>query len=224
MRGDKISKYITSTKHNQKDEPLYVGILAGTIGYREKVKGAKILNQFGKTTVLENQCNTIRHFDTNSKVSITVGFQADKIIRTRPAETSIIENRLYEEENTAEEIRLLLNSINPYRLLLVDNAVIFEHHDLIEICQTSSIITYISDNDEDVGVYSEDDKVINFSFGLKNKWTGLVYLEGRTLDIFKKIITRETTKLMLHELLNILIDRKGELNVIDGSKSKIVRF
>lgn len=218
------NKYTTVTHKNTKEEPLYVCILTGTAGYREKTKGVRVMRTLGDCSILEGQLNTLRHCYPKANVTITTGFQADRIIKIKPDNVSIIENQLFEELNTAEEIRLLLNSINPSRLLLIDGAIFFDEESIRNITETSSVFMYRNNDIQDIGLKYEDGNVINFAYGLTEKWAGLVYLEGEALSVLKKIATRENNKLCLHELLNILLQRKIELKVISSNKSKLVKF
>ena len=198
-------------------------ILAGTLGYREKSKGPKVLHIHEGLSVLENQARAVLHTFPKAHISVTAGFQADKIIRFKPDFVSVIENQLWETHNTLEEVRLYLNSVKTTRVLFIDGAVLFNPHSL-GLTQFSSAYCYEDEQSGDVGVYVENGNIINFSFGLPIKFGNLLYLEGRELDIFKKICTRENSKLCLFEALNILIDRKCIIRAFSSEKQEVFRI
>ena len=219
-----MSRYSTTTHKNTKEEPLHICILCGSVGYREKGNGPKVLKTLGECSIFEHQLNTIRHVYPNAKVSITSGFQADKIIRLRPEGVSIIENQLWEEYNTTEEIRLLLNSIEPYRLLLIDGAVFFDPESIKDLTNTTSVFLYDNKDEQDIGVQIDEGEIVRFSYGLNKKWGGLVYLEDIALSTLKKIANRENSKYCLHELLNIMITKGIQFKQVESVRSKLIKF
>ena len=218
-----MNRFTTSTKRDLEQEPLHVVILAGTLGYREKSRGPSILQTHNNQSILDIQVATIRHTYPKAIISVTVGFQSDKIIRLKPDNVSIIENQLWEDLNTVEEIRLYLNSVNAHRILFIDGPVYFCNN-AIQITSKPSIYYYTSDSEKEVGLRTEDGYVTHFSYGLEDKWSGIAYLEGRSLDIYRKICSRENNKLCMFETLNILLEKGITLAAITSTKTKIVRF
>ncbi len=217
------NRYTTTTHKNCKEETLYICILAGGVGFREKNQGVKILHHVGDDTVLQLQLKTIHHTYPKAKVICTVGFQADRVIRARPDDLMIIENQLYEKENIAEEIRLILNAVNPSRLLLVDGAVYFDPEVLRKITENTSIHSFHSDNDQELGFQSENGLVVHMGYGLTEKWSGIVYLEDKAIDILKRSVIRENSKLCLHEVINVMIDKGSKIGITNSS-GRIIKF
>lgn len=218
-----MSRYLVPTKHHNIDEPLYVVILAGSLGYREKSKGPKVLQFHDGMSVLEHQARTIHNVYPKAHISVTAGFQADKIIRFKPEYVSVIENQLWETHNTVEEVRLYLNSVNARRVMFVDGAILFTNQ-AINIATHSSILCCENPLSDEVGVYVENNKVINFSYGLDNKWTGILYLQDRDLIEFKKACSRENAKLCIFEILNMLLDKKINLKAVTLDKKETARI
>lgn len=218
-----MNRFTTTTRRDYKIEPLYIVILAGSLGYREKSRGPRILQEHNGVTVLDMQVNTIRHTFPKTHISVTTGFQADKIIRARPDNVSIVENQLWETLNTVEEIRLYLNSVPASRVLFIDGPIYFTTH-AIQIVAEPSVFYYQNKDDKEVGLRIDNGQVTHFSYGLEDKWSGLVYLEGKSLDIFKKICTRENNKLCLFEALNMLLEKNITLCGITSNKKEIVKL
>lgn len=219
-----MNKYTVHTKSNPQQEPLYVAILAAGIEYRSKGKGNKSLTYLGHETVLEHQLKTIRHTFPHAITTVIAGFEADKVIKLRQAETNIIENQLYESLGVAEDIRLYLNSCWPSRVLFIDGAVSFCSEAVRSLIQKPSVFVYQTNDTDQVGVYIENGRVINFSYGLSTAFSGLCYLEATSLSILKKIVNKENGKLLFSELLNMLIDKNVGLTTVSNNKAEIVRF
>ncbi len=218
-----MSRYLTTTKHHLPEEPLYVVILAASLGYREKGKGPKVLHIHEGMSILEYQAKTIHNIFPKAIISVTAGFQAEKIIRFKPDYVTVIENQLWETHGNIEDIRLYLNSVNARRVLFVDGAILFTSS-IFDITTRSSIYCVEDSELKEVGVYIEDGRVINFSYGLNLKWPGLLYLEDRDLIEFKKICTKENSKLCLFEALNMLVDKKINLQAFLLNKKEMVRI
>lgn len=218
-----MNRFTTTTRKDLKLEPLYVVILAGTLGYREKSKGPKILQSHNGETILDLQTKVIRNAYPKAHISVTTGFQADKIIRSKPEDVHIIENQLWEGLNTTEEVRLYLNSVSANRVLFIDGSVYFSQH-AIQITSTPSVFYYKSNDEKEIGIHVENNNVIHLSYGLEDKWAGLLYLEGKSLDTFKKICSRENSKLCLFETINLLLEKNVELQGFTSTKSEIIKL
>ena len=99
-------------KSDKYKQQMSVVILAAGMNYRAKSYGPKcLLTDKNDITLLSLQINNIRAVYPESEIILTVGFEADKILKKVPSDVRIIENQLYENTNTIEEIRLSLNNI-----------------------------------------------------------------------------------------------------------------
>jgi len=216
------NRFTTSTRMNVREDPLYVAICTGTMGYREKSKGNKILQLHHGVSILEIQMQTIKQMYPYSEIMVTTGFDSDKIIKNRP-QVPVVENQIWENTNTLEELRLYFNLVYPSRLLIIDGAIYFNKN-TIENLTESCVMSCYNNNDKDIGLHSLDDKVEHFGFGLEKKWSGLVYLEGKPLEAFKKICKKENNKLSLFEGLNLLLQQNMEIKCIDNIHAEIIKL
>lgn len=217
-----MPRYITNTRGHKPTEPLHVCILSAGLGYREKSKGPKVLQLLDGVTVLELQTKTILRSNPDARICVTAGFQSEKVIRFKPAAVTVIENQLWETHNSIEEVRLYLNSVHAKRVLFVDGAVAFTKVAL-SIVDSPSIFVYSTKESNEVGVSINEGLVEHFSYGLENKWSGLVYLEDKSLEVFKQICTKENRQLSLFETLNLLISRGVQLKVKSSNRNEIVK-
>lgn len=215
------NRFITTTRIDKINEPIYVVILAGSLGYKEKSKGPCILQVHEGQTILNIQVKTILQRIPKAIISTTTGFQAEKVIKNKP-QIGIIENQLWETTNTMEEVRLYLNSVCPKRLILIDGAIYFNHHAL-DILDESSILSYTNDNPQEVGVHSNNQVVEHLGYGLKKKWSGIAYLEGQELELFTKLAQRDKNRLSLFEGINLILERGAIIRDIVNTKAEIYK-
>lgn len=224
MRNKLSNRFTTTTKTNIKEEPLYVCICGGSVGYRERSAGVKLLKIHEGSSILEHQVATIQKAFPDAVITVVAGFEADKVIRHRP-QISLIENQLYETTGPLEELRLFLNTCFPFRLLIIDGPVFFNHHSLkfIEF-DDGNILKYDNDNPKEIGVQSVNNIVEHFGYGIKDKWSGLVYLEGKQIECLKRIVKRENNKLSIFEGLNLLLEQNIVLRSTGNHRAEICRL
>lgn len=216
------NRFTTQTRCDISKEPLYACILAGGVNYREKSKPHKILSLHQSETILDHQVKSILHAFPNAHISITVGFQADKVLKARP-QIPAIESPLWETTNSVEELRLYLNTVFPKRLLIVDGAIYFNSLAL-QFIQSANVLSYENSDEKEVSFQSEDNVVEHFGFTHSQKWSGLVYLEGKGIECLRKHCKRENNKLCLFEGLNLLIENNVVLKSAASTKAEIVKL
>ncbi len=217
------SRFTVPTRQDISIAPLHVVILAGGLAYREKSKGPKILQTHNGLTILELQTKVIRHLYPRANISVTAGFQADRIIRSKPEGVAVIENQLWETLNTVEEIRLYLNSVCASRVLFIDGSIYFSPN-VISPTMCSSVFYYKNDDIKEIGIRVDNGMATHLSYGLEDKWSGTLYLEGKSLEVFQKICSRENGKLCLFEAINLLLEKNIELKGYTSPKSEIIKL
>lgn len=212
---------------------LSVIILGALPSYKMRSYGPKGLIKLSSgDTILDSQLNSITLIHNVCDVVLTVGFQADKIIRHCPTNVRIVENQLFEQTNILEELRLALNNVVTDRVLFVSGEMLFDAH-IIEILTKSEMSTILVDDgevmtDDDVGVTIVDDRATILSHDIKPKWAFLLYLVNKELKLFKSICSdRDKNKLYMFEAINYVLEKggqikpvhnKGKLYKVDSSK------
>lgn len=215
-----------SEKHKQQ---MSVVILAANMGYRIKSYGPKcLLENKNGIPLLILQINTIKATYPESEIIVTVGFEADKVLKKIPPDIRIIENQLYKDTNTVEEVRLSLNSILSSSVLFIQDDIMFNTNVLKKITKHGSAIIIDNGNNissENVGVTVVNNKATIFSYGLPTKWGQIVYLNDYDLIAFKNICAdRSKAKLYLHEALNLLLKSEHVLHCIEPKDMKISKI
>lgn len=215
-----------SDKHKQQ---MSVVILAANMGYRVKSYGPKCLLEDNNGIPLINlQINNIKAAYPESEIIVTVGFEADKVLKKVPSDVRIIENQLYQKTNTIEEVRLSLNNILSGSVLFIQDDIMFNSNTLKKITKNGSTIIVDTKNSipsENVGVTIVNNKATIFSYGLSTKWCQIVYLNDHDLVAFKNIcLDRSKSKLYLHEGLNLLLKKEHTLHCLEPKDMKISKI
>lgn len=229
MVRPKTSRHIVpihSRKSDKHKNQMSIVILAANMGYRVKSYGPKCLLENNSGIALLNlQINNIKAVYPESEIIITVGFEADKVLKKIPPNIRIIENQLYQVTNIIEEIRLSLNNILSGGVLFIQDDIMFNPDTLKKITKFGSTIIVDNGNNipsEDVGVTVVNNKATIFSYGLQTKWGHIVYLHGHDLSAFKNICSdRSKSKLYLHEALNLLLKEEHVLHCLEPKGMKI---
>lgn len=208
------NRYTGSTRIDITKEPLNIVIIAGGEGYKEKTKNPSILNYYDNRPILEHQIKTILNSYPKSKITVTIGFKAEQILKTKQQDISFVENQLWQTTCSGEELRLYFNNVNPSRLLLIDGPVLLSNK-IISCVQKSNIIYFNKEEKDVIGVVIDKGNVSQLSYGLNNSWSGILYLDGPELLEFKKICNKDNSNLLVSELINILIKRYNLLAIQD---------
>lgn len=216
------NRFVVSPKPSGKNKPdsqITIIILGGTPLYRMRTYGPTPLIKFDNQTLFDAITERVCLAFPNNEIILTVGFQANKVIRYVPNNIRIVENQLYEETNLTEELRLAINNSTGNKVLVINgNCVLdtdsFKKINLNESCIFVENNSVISDNG--VGVTKNGEYASNFAYGIENKWCEIAYLTNRELEIMKNVINNPDRKrFFLFESLNILLERLGKLKVIE---------
>jgi len=211
---------------NKHKDKLTVVILAASMGYRMKSYGPKcLLKDKNNNTILDVQISTIQSVYPNAEIIVSIGFESDKVIKHVSSEVKIIENQLYEKTNVLEEVRLCLNNILNGHIIFIPDDILFNTHTINRIIRHGSSIVvdlYEQLPKTEVGVTIVENYATIFSYDIDIKWGQIVHLTGNELIAFKNICSDRTKgRLYIHEVLNILLNKKHILNSVHSHKMKI---
>lgn len=231
--ANKINRFLTTVKRSgagkDKDRKLSIIILNSTPGYRMKSYGPKCLLKINNNiSILEYQISILKNVYPNSEIVVTVGFEADKIIKKQFKNIRFVENQLFDTTNIVEEIRLALNNIETEDVLIVYGDVIFNTHAIEGLTKENTSCTVQSNkiSEEDVGLTIVDNKLSIMSYGITPKWGYIVYLTGYELLLFKNLCSnKENNRLYPFELINIILERQqAKIGCINPPHSEIIKI
>jgi len=230
---NKTTRFLTTVKKSgpgkDKNRKLSVLILNATPGYRMKSYGPKCLLKINNTSILEHQISIIKNLYSNVEIIVTIGFDADKILRKQIKGIRFVENQLYDTTNITEEIRLGLNNIETNDVIILYGDIVFNLQTIESITKNdmSSIIYTEKGFDDEVGITIVDNNLSIMSYGLNEfKWCKMMYLTGNELNAFKNICSnKENNRLYPFEIINMVLDKNNtKFYCINQSNSPIVRI
>ena len=216
----KNSRFIAPAKALDagKSEHKFVSVIipAAGLGSRMKSYGPKCLFLTSNgSTILDNIIKNVKKVYPHCEIIVATGFEADRVIESTPKEVRIVENQLYDKTNIVESIRLSLNNAVNNDVIIINGDLIFNVFTLQNITKRGScalIDTQSRFSKNEIGVTTNEDGVIHFSYGLSTKWAQIVYLTNKELSLFKTFCNdRENNTKHTFEILNMVIENGGHI-------------
>lgn len=227
--GRSLNRFITTTKHVDNPSTEFgVIVMSGQWNYRMKSYGPKALIPVNDRPAVLQQIDVIRSVYPRAEIYITVGYEADKVIRIIPPFVRIVENQK-DEANEVEELRLALNCCTANRILIINGDIIFNSSTIQDINQDNSLIVVDTRSQmpkSQIGVTIADGKATILNHTIKNnKWCEAIYLTGTDLSHFRKICSdRMIGGYFFYEAVNMLLNKVGGINIFEPERMRIVRM
>lgn len=173
--------------------------------------GAKpLLKMATGETLLQYQVRTIRESFPDSEIILTIGFEADKVLRHARG-VRIVENRDY-KNNLTGDIRMAINASAGEETVYISGDLIFNKQSLGIINGHSTILLDSKNgiNKDDVGATVIDEHVTILSYGLGSpKWGKMAFFtKTDTQHLYDIFNERYSVKKMFFEIINELIETK----------------
>jgi choline kinase len=211
------AKCTTPAKNPVTANSLAIIILSAGTGRKMKSRGAKALLPVGRTTLLENQLQTLWKVYAKSEIFVVTGFQAPKIrsICRGTYPTRLIYNSMYNNSNVMYGIALALESVLAKSVLILHGDIRFNTAAITDMVGESSKVYVLPESNkninEDVGVVVQDNCVTNMSYGLPRVWGQMAYFTGKELSLFEKIAFNHeaSSNWFFYEGINQVINNGG---------------
>lgn len=200
-------------------------IPAAGMGRRMKSYGPKSLTQIGTSncTIINNQLKIIKKLFQQYVVILVCGFQSDKIMNYVPQDIIIVENERYLTTNVVRSLSIGLRATTGNHVLIVYGDLVFNYYTLNCNFDESCMIVNKTMSSDEVGCIIQDGCVENISYDLENKWSQIVYLTGKELDLFKRFCWDDNNeKKFGYEGLNEVIKQGGKFKAIYPRHSKVI--
>ncbi len=211
-------KAIRNTKpvrDSKKTLKLSVIIPSASEGIRMKSVGPRSLIPIGNQSLIEYQANNIRDVFPNSEIILVSGFDSTRLMNKAPKGIICVENERYTETNVLRSVAIGLRASVQEAVLIVYGDLVFNVNTLDFPIDYSCVVynnTYTADESE-VGCTVTGNKLENIFYGLTNRWTSIVFITGKELDMFKAIaFDKQKEKLYTWEAINQVIENGGEFN------------
>jgi choline kinase len=208
---------------------IAVVIPAAGTGRRMKSFGPKALLPLGDgRTVLRRQIDTVRQVWPGADVVVVVGYDAERVVKTLPAGVRVVENEHYEETGAARSVAMGLRATAAGRVLVLYGDLVFNKATLAGLPADRSVVLVDSKKRlpaSEVGVTTDGGLAVHFDYGLKTKWCSIALLAGRELHLFKQLgAHKDRRRLMGFEVLNLVVERGGELYAHEAPKMRLVEI
>lgn len=211
---------------------MNVVILAPEITKGMKSIGSKALLKIKQSmSVIDYQIHEIRKYSSQTKITIVSGFEHDKInkLYNHSKNIEVLYNNTYANTNHGASLSVFLeskDSINS-NLLVITNGVLFKNNPfkLKNNYKSKSQIYCINKpkNNFDIG-YIGESSVEYLFFDLPNKWTECVMFDTESLGLIKSIDNKRISQMYLFEIINLLIERKLQFDVITSDKKNFMKI
>ena len=213
-----MKKHIKKIYQDTEEILIHVIIPSAGIGRRMKSYGCKSLLHIKDKRLIDIQIANIEQVFPNNEIILITGFDSDRLINNSPNNLIKIENEKYYENNVVRSITIGLRATkdNDY-VLIIFGDILFNIKSLqdININESSVIISeYMNDNEVGCNINSKG-HLEYMMFDLENKWGHIIYLTGKELKLFKKIISNKNTdKKFCFEIINDVINQGGKFKCI----------
>lgn len=208
----------------QSSSGLSVIITGSAKPYRMSSFGAKPLLTINNMSLIDYMLPVVSNTFPNAEIILTIGYEADKIIKKISPKIKLVENQLYETTNIAEEVRLAINATTNNKILIIDGDLFFDKT-LFNKSKFDHSFIFVDNNqlsDDEVGITASNNIVENFSFGLSPKWSNIIYLLDKELALFRNIINdRKNSNLYLFEVINMIISSGAKIHISNIENSKL---
>jgi choline kinase len=204
-------------------------IPAAGMGRRMKSYGPKALIPLHNgETVLSRQIKLVRSVYGQVEIIVVAGFEAEKIRKAVDYKVKVVYNYDFETTNVARSIHIGLSISKCNHTLIVYGDLVFNTNALIPCTSGSSRVLVDSRGrfgKTEVGVTVIDGKISTFSYGLPVKWGQIVYLQGKEIELFKKLLSdKKTVKFFGFEILNAMLNNGCALQAIEPQGLQIAEI
>lgn len=218
----KQTRYITSTRRAPSNNTFII-LSAGT-GRRTKNHGNKSLIPYGNKRIIDHQVETIKStYGAGTDIILVTGHMANKVIRD-VHKVRVVENPFFESANIVESMRIGINSCLESNVFFIHGDLIFSQSFIKPPSEDAICVPIDKSSKLDktaVGVVTNNESVKNFSYGLPDKWSQIVFFPQNTFNQIKTKLNNTDKNMSSFEFMNDLIKSKYNISYYESPKGKI---
>jgi choline kinase len=178
--------------------------------------------------VLFRQLSILSEIYPQAEIIVVLGFEAFKVYKHLPRNVRAVINHNYDSSSVLYSIMLgLINAVND-NILVVYGDLVFNHEAIDGISTEHSAAVIDSKGmigKEEVGVVLVDNQISYFSYGVPAKWSQILFLTGKELELFRVMcMQKDRQKMFPFEIMNDIIEKIGYLPYTENPNSKIVEI
>lgn len=218
------TRHISPARRTTPSEISVIIPCAGLSSRKMKSYGPKCLIELEGASLIEKQLNSIWQIFPRADVFVGIGFQAEKVRESlKDYPVRFIYNPMFDSTNVAFTINLALQACISQHVLILYGDLVFTDDVLTLLTTGRSSIGFTRETEgESVGIVQHDGLVTNLAFGLPDKWSQMLFLKERELDLFRATCyDTESSKWFGHEVLNKIIDRGGTIEAKEVKPNKL---
>lgn len=183
-------------------------ILAAGIGRSMQKYGAKILLPYKNKKLIDHQIKTIEKFDRDARIHIVLGFKANQVIdhiNKKKYDCSVVVNTLYDLSGQSESLKIGLMSCFRNDTYILHGDIAFNKAAL-EVDGPTIPVSHEKDY-LSVGITHQDGKVLNLSYGIKEKWGQMFFITKEHLDFVKTSVSNLKQNRQTYEFINKIMEK-----------------
>lgn len=221
-----MARHTTRIKYNTDNRDISIIIIGSYPTKRGKSLGPQSTFRINEDkSLLERQLELLLKKFPNADILLSVGFQSELAIKRAPDNIRIIENQLYEDTNDVEDLRLAINNSTNDRALLLYADLLFNRQTISKITEKGSGVVLSSDDENPIGCTTVENYITVLSYGLKEKWAGITFLDKKEFNIVKDLVNdKSKSKMFLFEILNMLLEQGGKLYGYKNKGQQILKI
>jgi CTP:phosphocholine cytidylyltransferase-like protein len=190
--------------------------------------GSKCLLPLRKNlTVIEYQISQLQKIKP-SKITINIGFDADKIqhILSRYKTINFLINKDYEHTNQSSNLLSYIHMYRPVSLLVINNGILLKNNPISKRILKGECKLFLLNkqkNNFDIGC-SKMDHIEYLFYDMPQPWSEIVYLNKEAIDLLATCDQEQFKQLYLFETINFLLGKKIKFNKTCINKSQITKI
>ena len=221
-----MRKHIKKIIDNSDEKHIKIIIPAAGIGRRMKSYGSKSLLRINGDYLIHQQLKVISQSIKSYEIILVAGFDSERLMNNTPEDIIKIENENYYNTNVSRSIAMGMRASQDHEsILIIFGDLLFNREALENIDYSKSCIVISNHMEEsEVGCnISNKDNLEYMMFDLNNKWGHVLYLTGKELRLFKKLIyNKQNDKKFCFEIINEVMNQGGKFKCIMNDNIKII--
>jgi len=160
--------------------------------------------------LIDKQINTINRLYKDCEIVIISGFEHEKLVshirEKQYNNIRVFNNQNYKMTGALECWILGLNVSLCHDTYIIHGDRIFDESFLTDTKETHTFVHDVNKKNYNLGILSENDKLINISYGLPNTWSEIFFISKKDFDLSRNLINEHKKKKIynLDSFINIL--------------------
>jgi len=186
------NNFITSprgseVKQTKQKDLVTIILFSENHGHRMKSYGPISLIKIGNKTLIEKQIDAINNVFSNFEIILCSGFETSKIVTFIKSKLShinirIVENQIHYNSNCCESARLCINNTTNNKVLFCNGGILINSQSLNAVDLNTNCVLmqdHSYDPNFEIGIIQNNNRLENFSLGVKNKyWSEIFFING----------------------------------------------